>query len=469
MKDDKYDILVIGGGPGGYVSAIKAAQLGAKVALIEKHKIGGVCLNYGCIPTKSYLKSAKVYGFLKNAEIFGLKNNSDDFTFDWMSILSRKNKIVHKLTSGIAFLLKKNKIDIFYDDAKVLSSNKVQIGDKVLTSDNIIIATGSTAIIPPIPGALESFKNKYLLTSNEIVQINFFPKKLVIIGGGVIGVEFASIFNKFGSEVTIIERQKNILNNMDHDIIDNYSKILTKANIHILTERTVEKIEDNNVFYSYQEGEKTKKEKIESDIILMAIGTKPNLEAVKNLNLKMNPNGNGILTDEFLRTSIKGIYAIGDVNGKYMLAHVASHEGIIAASHALNRTENIQAMNYDRVPSCIYGFPEIASIGKTEEQVKNIKDIDYKIFKFPVSAIGKALADSESEGFAKVIVHKDNLKILGMHILAYNATELITEIGVALQLEGTAYDIVHTIHPHPTLSELNLETFLGVIDKPIHF
>ncbi|KAB8122045.1 MAG: dihydrolipoamide dehydrogenase [Candidatus Phytoplasma cynodontis] len=461
----KYDILIIGGGPGGYVAAIKASQLGAKVALIEKHKIGGICLNYGCIPTKSYFKSAKVYDFLKNSSNFGLK--SENCTFDWSSILYRKNNIVKKLTSGVSFLLNKNKIDVFFENAEVLSSHEVKIKDKILFSDKLIIATGSSAIIPPIPGALESFKNKYLFTSNELVNLDVFPKKIVIIGGGIIGVEFASIFNKFGSEVVIIEKQDSILNNMDKDIINKYTQILTKSNIKILVNSQVNRIEDNNVFYSYKKDNQEINEKVQSDIILMAVGTRPNLDSVKNLNLKLN--NNGIETDEFLRTSVENVYAIGDVNGKYMLAHVASHEGIIAVSHALNSISNIKPMNYDHVPSCVYGFPEIASIGKTEEQVKKMNNINYKTFKFPVSAIGKALADGETEGFAKVIINKDNFKILGMHILAYSATELISEIAVTMELGGTAYDIIHTIHPHPTLSELNLETFLGVIDKPIHY
>ncbi|KXT29369.1 dihydrolipoyl dehydrogenase [Candidatus Phytoplasma oryzae] len=462
----EYDILIVGGGPGGYVAAIKAAQLGAKVALIEKHKIGGICLNYGCIPTKTYLKSAKVYSLIKNASNFGLSNSSSANIFDWKLILSRKDKVVKQLTAGVHSLLKKNKVDIYYSYAEVLTPHQVKVENKILNCKKMIIATGSKAIIPPIPGALESFQNKYLLTSNEIVQLSVFPKKIIIIGGGVIGVEFASIFNKFGSEVIIIEKQEYILNNMDRDIINKYSQILTKAGIKIYTKKQVDRIENNHVYYSYTEENQLKKEVLQADIILMAVGTKPNLEAITKINLKIDKIG--IVTDEFLRTSIEGVYAIGDVNGKYMLAHVASHEGIIAVSHALNLNDNIKGINYDHVPSCVYGFPEISSIGKTEEELLKYPDISYKTFKFPVYAVGKALADGEIDGFAKVIVNKKNLKILGMHILAYNATELITEVGVAMELGGTAYDIIHTIHPHPTLSELILETFLGVIDKPIH-
>jgi dihydrolipoamide dehydrogenase len=464
---NKYDILIIGGGPGGYVSAIKASQLGAKVALIEGHKIGGVCLNYGCIPTKSYLKSAKVFDFLKNASHYGLSTIPENYTFDWKQILLRKNKIVQQLTNGISFLLKKNKIDVYNNYAEALNPNQVKVGEQILNTSKLIIATGSSPFMPPIPGLQESFRNKFLFTSNEIINLETFPKKIIIIGGGVIGVEFASIFSKFGAEVIIIEKQSRILNSMDSEITKEYAKILNKFNVKILLEKQVIKIKDNSVFYSYKSEDNIEKVQMEkSDIILVAIGTKPNLKGLEKLNLQIDKIG--IETDNFLRTSIEGVYAIGDVNGKYMLAHVASHEGIIAVSHALNSISNIKPMNYNHIPSCVYGFPEIASIGKTEEKVKS-QNINYKVSKFPVKAIGKALADGETEGFAKLIIDKKNLKILGMHILAYNATELITEIGVTMELEGTAHDVVHTIHPHPTLSELTLETFLGAIDKPIHF
>ncbi|WP_238055070.1 dihydrolipoyl dehydrogenase [Candidatus Phytoplasma ziziphi] len=456
----KYDILIIGGGPGGYVSAIKAAQLGAKVALIEKHKVGGICLNYGCIPTKAFLKSAKVFDIAKNIDQFGI-NKIDNISFDWLSVLNRKNKIVKQLYNGILFLLKKNKIDFYNSSAEVLTPNLLQVGEIKLETDKLIIATGSSAIIPPIPGAKESYENKHLCTSKELVQLEKFPKKVIIIGGGVIGVEFATIFKKFNSEIIIIEKQKNILVNMDHDIISAYTKILKKDDIKIYTNSEVIKIENNKVYYKTN----TQEHQVEADIILMAVGTKPNLDGITKLNLKTDRSG--IITDNFLKTSIEGVYAIGDVNGKYMLAHVATHEGIIAVSHALNSKEHLLPMDYNSVPFCIYGFPEIASIGLTEEQAK-ANNINYKVSNVPVSSIGKAWAEGETDGFAKLIVDKNSLKILGMHILSCHATELISEIGVVMGMNGTAYDIVKTIHPHPTLSEITLETFLGAIDKPIH-
>ncbi|MDO7983606.1 MAG: dihydrolipoyl dehydrogenase [Pigeon pea little leaf phytoplasma] len=456
-----YDILVIGGGPGGYVSAIKAAQLGAKVALIEKHKVGGICLNYGCIPTKAFLKSAKVWDLCKNASKFGL-NNIEHISFDWKSVLKRKDKIVKTLTNGIASLLKKNKlIDFYFGSAEVLNAYQVVVNDQVLQTKKLIIATGSHAFIPPIPGAKESYLDKYLYTSKELVQLETFPKKIIIIGGGIIGVEFATIFNKFGSEVIILEKQKSIITTMDNDIISAYTKNLQNSNVQVITEANVIKIDKNTVYYEYQQ--KVYQDK--TDIILMAVGTKPNLIGLEKLNLTMDRNG--ILTDNFLQTSIPDVYAIGDVNGKYMLAHVASHEGVIAIHHALNLKDKIQPINYEHVPSCIYSFPEIASIGCTEKQAKE-RDLNYKISKIPVQAIGKAHADGDLEGFSKLIVDKNTLQILGMHIYAYNATELITETGALMAFNGTAYNAMEIIHPHPTLSELNLETFLGAIDKPIH-
>ncbi|MDV3205314.1 MAG: dihydrolipoyl dehydrogenase [Weeping tea tree witches'-broom phytoplasma] len=456
----KYDILIIGGGPGGYVAAIKASQLGAQVALVEDHKLGGICLNYGCIPTKAYLKSAKIFGFLKEANNFGI-SCSGDIRFNWLSVLQRKNKIVQQLTNGVGFLLKKNNVDVYYGFAKVLTSKQVQVGDKFLETRKLIIATGSSAFIPSIPGAKEAYNDNYLFTSKELVQLDKFPNKIIIIGGGIIGVEFATIFNKFGSEVMILEKQTSILNTLDQDIIAAYSKHLEKSNIQIVTEASVIQIQDNIVHYIHDN-----KEKIEqADIVLMAVGTKPNLKGLEKLNLEIDRTG--IVTDNFLNTSIEGVYAVGDVNGKFMLAHVASHEGVTAVYHALGKQACHKPMNYDRVPSCVYGFPEIATIGFTEDQAKS-KGFDCKVSKFPVKAIGKALADGESDGFAKIIVDRKNMKILGMHIYAYNATELITETGVVMEFEGTAHDVVNVIHPHPTLAELNLETFLGVIDKPIH-
>lgn len=453
-----YDIIVVGGGPGGYVAAIKGAQLGAKVALIEKEVVGGICLNHGCIPTKAIIKSAKTYKSLKSVAEFGI-TNSGEVGFDWSAIIKRKNGIVKQLTGGVAFLLKKNGVDVYNGYAEVISGNEVKVNDENLKTKNVIIATGASAIIPPIPGVKEAYENKVLVTSKELLQIETAPKNLVIIGGGVIGIEFAAIFNSFGSKVTIIEKMETILPSMDADVRAAYAKRLKADGIDVLTKAEVKSVNQTKVTYLLDGVEQT----IDSSLILMAVGTKANLFGVEKLNLKVE-RGN-IITNEYLQTNLPNVYAIGDVNGKYMLAHVASHEGIIAVEHILKKGHN--KMRYDRIPSCVYGSPEIAAIGLTEDQVKEHK-IEYKVSKIPLAAVGKALCDGEKEGFIKLIVDKKHLEVLGCHIYAYNATELIAEFAVAMEAEATAHTIAHAIHPHPTLSELSLEAALAVIDKAIH-
>ncbi len=453
-----YDITIIGGGPGGYVAAIKAAQLGAKVALIEKETVGGICLNHGCIPTKAIIKSTKVYETLKNSINYGI-NSGESISFDWEAIIKRKDGIVKQLTTGVSFLLKKNKVDVFNGLGEIINKTKVKVNDQTIDTKTIIIATGSHAIIPPIEGAKEAFETKHLLTSKELLQLKDFPSSLTIVGGGVIGIEFATIFNSLGTKVTIIERLPSILINMDEEIQVAYSKKLKRDGIDILTNANVTKINKNTVTYEL-EGKSTE---LTSDLILMAVGTRANSQAFKNLNLKMD-NAN-IVTDEYLRTSQEGIYAIGDVNGKHMLAHVASAEGIVAVSHIMGKDP--RPMTYDKIPAAVYGSPEIATIGLTEKEAKE-KNIDYKVSKVPLAAVGKALADGEKEGFIKLIVDKKYLEIIGVHIYAYGATELISEYSLAMLAEATAYEISEAIHPHPTLSELNLEAALGAVDKPIH-
>lgn len=454
-----YDIVVLGAGPGGYVAAIKAAQLGAKVAIIEKETVGGICLNHGCIPTKTYLKSAKVYDTMKDAASFGV-TTTGEISFDWAKILQRKNNVVKQLTGGVAFLLKKNKVDVYNGYGEVISPSEVKVGEETLKTKNLIIATGSSAIVPPIPGVKEAYEKGTLVTSRELLNITSVPKNLVIVGGGVIGVEFATVFNSFGSKVTIIEKMDGILPTMDNEVREAYAKRLKADGINVLTNAEVKTVNGEKITYNLDGKDVT----LDADLILMAVGTRANSNGLEKLNLRMDRAN--IETDQYLRTSVPGVYAIGDVNGKFMLAHVASHEGIIAVEHALGKEP--KAMRYDRIPSCIYGSPEIAAIGITEQEAK-AKGLDYKVAKVPLAAVGKSLADGEKEGFAKIIVDKKYLEVLGMHIYAYNATELISEIAVTMELEGTAHELASAIHPHPTLSELTMETAMAVIDKAIHF
>ena len=452
-----FDITVLGGGPGGYVAAIKAAQMGKSVLLIEKEVVGGICLNHGCIPTKALLKNAKVYKQLLHAKDYGIIIDGS-MSYDWSLMMKRKNLVVKRLTTGVSGLLKKNGVTVVSGFGKVLSPNKIEVDGEIYETKDLIIATGASPIIPPIPGLKDAYENKIAVTSRELLAIDDAPKSLVVIGGGVIGVEFATIFSSLGSKVTIIEKMDGILPMMDDDIRDTYAKILKREGIDIFTSAEVVKVHGTQVTYKLDGNEVM----VQADKVLVSVGMKPNLSGLEALNLKMNRNA--IETNEKLETSIKHVYAIGDVNGKYMLAHVASAEGLIAVENILG---NERIMHYDRVPNAVYGSPEIASIGLTEKEVKE-KGLHYKVSTFPLQASGKALADNEKDGFIKIIVNEQYKEILGAHILAYNASDLIAEIGVTIELEGTAYELAHTIHPHPTLSEIVMEAAHGAIDKPIH-
>lgn len=458
MKD--YDVVVLGAGPGGYVAAIKAAQNNLKVAIIEKQAIGGVCLNWGCIPTKALLKSAKVYTEFMNAKDYGIDvEDKSIIKPNWDNIIKRKDRIVKRLTGGVKMLLDKNKVDIFTGEGEVVSKNEIIVNDTKIKAKNIIISTGASPILPPIEGLEDAYKSKFLMTSKELLDIDKVPSELVIIGGGVIGLEFATIFSAFNSKVTIIEREKEILLNVDDDVRENMLKIIKKAKIDVLTESTVTKITDSGVVYKDKDNnEKT----VSAQKVLLSVGMKANTNSFSKLNLKTK--NKFVEINDFMQTSIPNIYAIGDVNGKMMLAHVASHQGIIAVNHILGHEEKL---NYDQIPSAIYSFPEIAQVGFTEKMAKT-KGLDYKTSVFPLQANGKALSANERDGFIKIIADKKYNEIIGVHILADNASDLISEAVVVMKLEGTADEIAKSVHPHPTISEIYHEAALGIIDKPIH-
>ncbi len=450
-----YDLIVLGGGPGGYVAAIKAAQEGLTVGLIEKDNIGGICLNHGCIPTKALLKSAKTYTLFQNAHNFGISVEKDAFSFDLEKIIKRKDSIVRRLTTGVKGLIKKNNIDLINGYGKVINEHEISVNNEVFKGKNIILATGGSAFVPPIPGAKEGLQNGFVVTSKELLQTTTIPQDLLIIGGGVIGVEFATIFNSFGSKVTIIEMEKSIINQMDSDLVNEYTKTLKKDGINIITGAKVTKVNSNSVTYQKDSASFN----VAADLVLLSVGVKPNLEAVSQLNLEMTSYG--VKVDKNMQTSLKSVYAVGDITGENMLAHVASFEGLVAINHILGKKLNL---NYNHIPKAIYGFPEIASIGLTEEQaIKN--NIDYTIAKFPLMANGKALADGENTGFIKLIKGNKLDEILGAHIFAYNAVDLIGELGVAMHLEATNAELEQVVHAHPSLSEIIGEV---AMKKPIH-
>ena len=451
-----YDIVILGGGPGGYVAAIKAAQLNQKVAVIEHEVLGGICLNHGCIPTKAMLRSSKTFDLVKNAEKYGIKLDTSSVDFDLGAIVDRKDGVVKRLTGGVAMLLKKNKVDVFNGYGEIVNKNEIKVNGETVKAKNIIIATGGTAIVPPIPGAKEAYEKGFAVTSRELLQVTKAPKNLVVVGGGVIGVEFATIFNSLGSKVTIIEMQDTIITPMDDEIITAYTKQLKDDGVEVLTKAQVKNIGTKDVTYE-QNG---KEVKVAADLVLIAVGIGPNTGALSKLNLEMK--GRGVKVNGKMETSVKGVYAIGDVTGEHMLAHVASAEGIIAVENILGANKEI---DYLQSPSAIYGSPEIAMVGLTERDAK-AKGLKYKVSKFPLAGNGKALADGENVGFIKIIKGTELDEVLGAHIFAYNAVDMIGELGLAMRLESTNEEIANTIHAHPSLSEIIME---AAMDKPIHF
>ena len=457
---NEYDVIILGGGPGGYVAAIKAAQLGAKVAVVEKDRLGGVCLNWGCIPTKTLLNTAKLYKDIHRAEEFGILGiDPSQIKVDWNLVLKRKDKIVDQLTSGIYMLFKKNKIDLYEGKGTILNKNQIEVNGETITGKNMIIAVGAGDSSPPIEGLNEAVKSGKAINSKGALQLKEIPKDLVVVGGGVIAVEFATLFNALGSNVTLIQRSKQILSGTESEMALTLQRHLKKEGINILTSTTLKSITEEGVLIEHKGKEKIFK----ADKYLVSLGVKPDLSEMKNLDLKLNSKG-FIETNDKLETSIKGVYAIGDLNGNYALAHVASAEGIVAAENIMGQSSKI---NYNIVPACVYTFPELASVGMTEEEARE-KGHDITVSKFPLSANGKALADGETTGFVKIISDNEYGEILGTHIMASHATDMISEAIVSMQLEGTVYDIAKAIHPHPTLSEIVMEAAFGSIDKPIH-
>lgn len=457
MKE--YDIVVLGGGPGGYVAAIKASQLGARTLLIEKDAIGGVCLNWGCIPTKTLLKSAKVYEDIIHSEVFGIDiSDKKAISINWPKMQERKDKVVSRLTQGVRVLLNKNGVDIIDGFGEVIDKNTLKVNGEIIKTKNLIIATGASPRIPDIEGIEEAIKNRDVLTSKGILELSEIPKSLVIIGGGVIGCEFAVLYNTLGTKVTILQRSGRILGNVDKDIREAMAKIMENKGIEIIYNSSVERIKGSQVT-TYVNGEKRI---VEGDKILISMGNVANTKGLEGLDLEVTLGG--IKTNEKLETNLKGVYAVGDVNGRHMLAHVASAEGITAVENIMGKESKI---NYDRVPSCIYALPEVGTAGLTEDEAK-ARGHEVIISTFPLSANGKALAEGESNGFVKIVADKEYGEVLGVHIIASHATDMIAEAVTTMELEGTVHELAKAIHPHPTLSEIVMEAAHGAIDKPIH-
>lgn len=455
---DKFDISVIGGGPGGYVAAIKAAQHGKKVCLFEKGELGGVCLNEGCIPTKTFLKSVSVLKTIQNAGEYAVSGIETGSAFVNMDTLQKvKAGKIKKLTGGVGALLKANGVEIYKGEVSFRDKNSIICGDKTIYSENVIIATGSEPVILPVPKGQRAPK---VITSKEALDITQIPEKLVIIGGGVIGIELAYFFSQVGANVTVVEMMDQILPMVDEDIALSVSKDLQKKGVSIRTGAKLTKLENSKAFY-FMDGKEISSD---ADTVLMSVGRRPIIKGYGLEKINIRINAGAISTDDFMLTNIPGVYAIGDVNGRSMLAHTASMEGIVAVEHILGGNRR---MHYDSIPSCIYIQPEIAVVGLTEKQARESHgEINTGIF--PLSANGKAVVEGEDGGMVKVITGKYG-EILGAHIYGIHATDMVAEIVLAMNIEATAEEMVGSIHPHPTVSEIIPEAFHASMGKAIHF
>lgn len=454
-EERKYDVIVLGGGPAGYVAAIKASQLGGEIAIIEKKKVGGTCLNRGCIPTKTYIKNAETIEQMKKAKDRGIIFKEPSFTLDMKKVIDYKNKVVKTLTSGVEGLLKSYGVEIYQGEGVILKDKKVQIdGSKIIQGNAIIYAGGSKVSKLPIEGIDSSL----VMTSDEILDLEEIPKQFVIIGGGVIGVEMAEIFNAYGSQVTIIELCDRILPMMDQDISMGLTRSLKAKGINIFTDIKLEKFEeDSGLLKCFLSGGQV----ITCNKALLSIGRVSDLSGLGNVKLEMT-NGK-IKVDDYMKTSAEGIYAPGDINGKVMLAHAAFKMGETAAHNAMGGNTKV---NLKHVPGCVYTLPEIGSVGLTEEEAREQYDVCIGEFNF--SGNGRALASQETEGFVKVIGDKKYGEILGVHILGPAGTEMINEAAVLMASEITLEEAAEYIHGHPTYSEAFMEACADALGKCIH-
>lgn len=434
-----HDIAIIGAGPGGYSAALKAVKNGASVVLIEKEELGGVCLNKGCIPSKTFLKSASLYREIKKSDNFGIK--VEDVSVNMGKILERKNKVVSALKSGLTLHLKQEGIEIVKAPARI-EEGRIIAGDRTIEAKKIIIATGSVPAKPPIKG-IESDR---VIFSDQIFTIDEIPSSLIVIGGGVIGLEFASFFNMLGSKVTIIELKESILYGFDEEIQAEAVKVFSRQGIKIITDALVKEIKDGTIVYEKQ-GEVNE---FNAEKILVSTGRIPNTSDLFSKTFSLKLDKGFIAVDNKMRTSIDNVYAVGDVTGKSMLAHTAMAEGVIAADNALGKELK---MSYSAIPKCIYTYPEIASVGMTESEANTL---GYKIKKAvtPVKTNGRAFADGTIEGFAKVIADEMTGRILGVHIIGPYATEMITEAEIAIVKRMKIDEFKWIIHPHPSVSEI---------------
>ncbi len=454
--EDSYNVIVIGGGPAGYVAAIRAAQQGAKVAIVEKNVFGGTCLNVGCIPTKTYLKNGEIIEETKKAASRGIVFENTDYKVDMPKVVKYKDRVVKKLTGGVEMLLRSNDVDIFKGTGRINKNKDVVIDDaKVIKGDKIIIAGGSKVSKINIPG----IEHPNVLTSDELLALDVLPKSLVIIGGGVIGVEMAQAFGTLGTKITIVEMMDRIIPNIDKESSQLLTTELKKKKVEILTSTKIEEIKNDNgeVVVVTSDGKEIKAEKG-----LLSIGRVPDMEALGELDFDMEKGR--IKVDKYMETSVKGIYAPGDINGIMMLAHVAFRMGEVAADNAVKG--NKRPVKLHSTPSVVYTSPEVAMVGMTEEQAREKYDV--RVGKFNFSANGRALASGETAGFVKVIADNKYGEILGVHIVGPTAAEIINQASLIMEMEITVDEVIKTIYGHPTFSEALFEACADVLDEAVH-
>jgi dihydrolipoamide dehydrogenase len=455
----KYDVIVLGSGPGGYVTAIRSSQLGFKTAVIEKESLGGVCLNWGCIPTKALLKSAQVFNYLKHAKDYGLKIESYGKDFD--AVVNRSRNVAEGMSKGVQFLMKKNKIDVIIGYGKIKPGKKVDVDGTEYSADHIIISTGARSReLPSLPQ-----DGKKVIGYRKAMTLENQPKKLIIVGSGAIGIEFAYFYNAMGTEVTVVEYMPRIVPVEDEDISKQLERSFKKSGIKIMTSTEVTAVDTSGKGVKTSIKTKNGEDTLEADVVLSAVGIKTNIENIGLEDVGIVTDHDKISVNDFYQTNIPGYYAIGDVTAGPALAHVASAEGILCVEKIAGR--HVEALDYGNIPGCTYCSPEVASVGLTETQAKE-QGLEIKIGKFPFSASGKASAGGNTEGFVKVIFDAKYGEWLGCHMIGAGVTDMIAEAVLGRKLETTGHEVLKTIHPHPTMSEAVMEAVADAYDEVIH-
>lgn len=460
-----YDIIVIGSGPGGYVAAIRASQLGMKVGVVEKESIGGVCLNWGCIPTKSLLKSAQALEYAKHAESYGV-SISGEVKPDFERMVQRSRDVAGGMSKGVQFLFKKNKIEIVNGFGKLKKSGEVEVTDandkkKTLTAKHIILATGARS--KELPNLKQD--GKKIIGYRQAMTLEKQPKSMVVVGSGAIGSEFAHFYNTIGTDVTLVEFLPNVVPNEDSDVSQALARSFKKAKMKVLLKSSVEKVDTSGKLCKVTIKTPKGEEVVEAEVVLSAVGVTPNIENIGLEDLGVEVENGKIKVDEFYKTTVDGVYAIGDIVGGPALAHVASAEGIACVEKIAGL--NPAPIDYSNIPGCTYTNPEVSSVGLTEAKAKEA-GYEIKVGKFPYSASGKASAAGEKDGFVKLIFDAKYGELLGAHMIGGNVTEMISEMVVARKLEITGHELLKTIHPHPTMSEAVMEAAAAAYDEVIH-